>query len=212
MNVYVLIDPTDNVFKYIGMTSKSVEHRVRMHIKDARTLRRQNRYLNKKNNWLLSLCDKGLYPSVISLVKDISKDTAILVERNIIAIVRRVSDGGTLLNIQKGGSYDSDKATPWNRGLTNCYSQSFIDRMKLNQSNRKEVYRFDKSGNLVDVWISTRTMCAELGFDRRTVQRCLNKRPSYLSHKGHMFSYSLNDVPVYINKSVTHGKYCKAYV
>ncbi len=128
-----------------------------------------------------------------------------------LAIYRRIDDGGTLLNVQKGGSYESDKATPWNKGLTECYSDEFLENMKLSQSNRKEVYRFDIAGNFIDSWISTRTMCEKLEFDRRTVQRCLNKRPNFISHKGFMFSYDRNDIPYYHNKSVKHGKYSKLW-
>ena len=211
MNVYILKDPFDNTVRYVGLTSKSVLHRVRMHIKDAKTRRRYQRYLNEKDKWLLSLVDRNTYPVVSCMVKDVDKEVGILVEKNLIAICRTQSDGGTLFNIQKGGSYDSDKATPWNKGLSECYSQSFIDNMKLNQANRKEIYRFDTFGNFIDKWISTRTMCAELGLDRRAVQRCLNKHPNFVSHKGFMFSYDRKNVPVYINKSVTHGKYSKRY-
>lgn len=211
MNVYVLKDPLDEVVKYVGLTSKDVRHRLRMHIKEAKTKQRYSRYLSAKESWILSLIKKGQEPTVQCMVENVTKEIGIMVEQNIIAIIRRVCDGGTLLNVQKGGSYDSDKATPWNRGLSECYSNEFIENMKLNQSNRKNIFRFDKDGNFIDSWISIRTMCDELGLDRRTVQRCLNKIPNYMSHKGFMFSYDISDVPQYQNKSIKHGKYSKQW-
>lgn len=211
MNVYILKDPNNNIVRYVGLTSKDPAHRLNMHIKEAKTKQRYNRHLSNKENWILSLALDLQKPIVECLVEDVSKEVGILVERNIIAIYRRICDGGTLLNVQKGGYYESDKATPWNRGLTDCYTTDFVERMKLSQSNRKEIFRFDIAGNFVDSWISTRTMCSELGLDRRTVQRCLNKRPNFISHKGFMFSYDRNDIPKYVNKSVKHGKFSKLW-
>ena len=78
--------------------------------------------------------------------------------------------------------------------------------MKHSQSNRKEIFRFDRYENYIDSWISIRTMCEKLGLDRRTVQRCLSKRPNFISHKGFMFRYDRNDIPKYVSKSVKHGK------
>lgn len=43
-------------------------------------------------------------------------------------------------------------------------------------------------------------MCKELGFDRRTVMRCLKGDMNFVSHKGFMFSF-LKVPPVYLNKS-----------
>lgn len=204
MNVYILKDPNDLTVRYVGLTSKSPLHRMRMHIKDAKTKHRQQHHLNAKEEWLLRLVAINQNPIVVCLANQVSKAVGIEVEKNIIAIYRRQCDGGTLYNIQQGGSYDSDKATPWNRGLNGCYTREYMYNMKINQSNRKDIYRFDKYGNLIDSWQSIRTMCAMLRFDRRTVQRCLEKRKYYNSHKGYMFSYSPNEVPIYHNNSGIH--------
>lgn len=212
MNVYILKDPNDLTVRYVGLTSKSPLHRMRMHIKDAKTKLRQERNLNTKEEWLLRLIAINQSPIVVCLAKQVSKEVGIQVEKNIIAIYGRQCDGGTLYNVQRGGSYESDKATPWNRGLSGCYTENYMYNMKINQSNRKDIFRFDRNGNLIDSWQSIRTMCSTLNFDRRTVQRCLEKRKHYNSHKGYMFTYSPNDVPVYINHSCSnqmkqhHGK------
>lgn len=209
MNVYVLRDPNDLIVKYVGLTSKSVAHRLNMHIKDAKTRQRKSHYLSNKDKWLLSLISKDQRPIWTCLVRDVEKDIGIEIEQNIIEIFKRECDGGTLVNVQRGGSYDCDKTTPWNRGLKNCYSDKFMEAMKKHQSNRITIFRFDTYGNFIDSWISVRTMCSELNLDRRTVQRCLHQCSNFISHKGYMFSYGRDDIPVYSNKSITHGKYCK---
>lgn len=204
MNVYILKDPNDLTVRYVGLTSKPPLHRMRMHIKDAKTKQRQERYLSSKEEWLLRLIAIDQRPIVVCLAKHVNKEVGIEVEKNIIAIYGRQCDGGTLYNVQQGGSYDSDKTTPWNRGLTGCYTHNYMHNMKINQSNRKDIYRFDKKGNLIDSWQSIRTMCSTLNFDRRTVQRCLEKRKNYNSHKGFMFTYSPKEVPIYFNNSCSN--------
>lgn len=212
MNVYVLKDPNNNSFRYVGLTSLSITHRLSKHIKDAKTQRRYNRHLSDKEKWLLSLIDNGQKPIAHLMVGNVSKDVGIFVEMNLIAVCGRLCDNsGTLYNVQLGGHMNGDKATPWNRGLRDCYSDEFMANMKRNQTNRKEIHRFDMDSNYVDSWISVRTMCAELGFDRRTVQRCLNKHPNFISHKGYMFSYNRSDIPIYSNKSIIHAKYYRRY-
>lgn len=212
MNVYVLKDPNDNVFRYVGLTSLSITHRLGKHIKEAKTRRRYNRYISDKEKWILSLIDDNQQPIVQLMVGGVSKEVGIVVEMNLISICGRLCDNsGTLYNVQQGGSMNGDKATPWNRGLSGCYSDEFMANMKRSQTNRKEIYRFDMNGNFIDSWISVRTMCAELGLDRRAVQRCLNKRPNFISHKGYMFSYHRDEIPVYCSKSIVHGKYSKRH-
>lgn len=207
MNVYVLRDPNDLTIKYVGLTSREVKLRLQVHVKEARGRQRKGLPLNQKHQWILGLLAKGQRPDCICVAANLDKDIGILVEKNLIEICKRECDGGILKNILRGGSYDSDKTTPWNKGLKSCYTEEFIEAMKMSQGHRKEVYRFDKESNYMDKWISIRTMCETLGYDRRTVQRCLSKCENYISHKGFMFSYSIDDIPKLTNKSITHGKY-----
>lgn len=200
MNVYLLRDPNDLIIRYIGLTNKLPAHRLNIHVKDARTRKRKGGYLSEKDRWILGLLSANQKPICICLVQNLDKELCIAIEHNIIIGLRRIKDGGKLLNVQPGGFYESDKASPWNRGLKDCYNEDYMYRMKINQLNRKDVFRFDLNGNLIDVWQSIRTMCAEQGFDRRTVQRCLEKRRGYHSHKGFLFSYSKNDIPEYRKK------------
>lgn len=201
MNVYQLRDPNDFVIKYVGITKHSIEYRLMMHIKDTKGRLRRNEYLSGKDKWILNLLSDGQKPIPEYVLADVGEKAAMNLEKHLINIIKREAEGGTLKNVQGGGTYDSCKATPWNKGIKDCYSDSFIHAMTLNQPYRKNIYRFSRDGSFIDSWNSVRSMCESLHFDRRTVQRCLNKRPNYMSHKGFMFSYSLNDIPVYVNQS-----------
>ena len=201
MNIYLLRDPIDLIVKYVGITKKTAGQRLKCHIKDTKTRHRKNQYLSNKEKWILGLLQLNLTPIAECILSNVSEELAIDIEPKIISIYKREFEGGSLKNVQSGGYYESNKATPWNKGLKNCYSDNFIHQMKLNQPLRKPIFGFDKNGNLLDEWPSIRTLCFELKLDRRAVQRCLNKDPNFISHKKYMFSYDQNDIPVYTNKS-----------
>lgn len=200
MTVYILIDPRDHIIRYVGITSKTAEHRLRMHIKDAKTRRKQNVYLSNKDKWLLELFSLEMRPIIKIAAEGLNKPDAELRERQLIAEYKRLYEGGTLYNVQEGGDYYSLQATPWNRGQHNCYTEDFILNNRIAQPNCKTVYRFDKKGNLIDVWPSVRRLCDELNFDRRAVMRCLKGEKYFMSHKGFMFSFT-PEPPVYVNRS-----------
>lgn len=202
MDVYVLKDPTSGAVRYAGITRQPLKERLRQHIKAARTRERKNQYLSPKDRWVLFLLSIDKKPAIVSLARGLNESTAVREEKKIIEAFKRTYEGGTLLNVDDGGSYDiCDGERAWNKGRKDWLSADLKVQMKSNQPERKEVFRFDKHGNFIDSWVSIRTMCDELGLERRTVMRCLKKDPTYNSHKGFMFSHSRNEVPVYHNRS-----------
>lgn len=200
MVVYSLLDPNDGVVRYIGITTLTAKKRFAIHLKDAKTKRRKGLYMSKKEKWLLELFENNQRPIISTLFTDLAKSDAEEKEKQLIALYKRTSEGGILYNVQEGGEFHSDIMTPWNKDKHNCYSEDFLLNNKLNQPNSNKVYRFTKDGELIDVWNSTRDMCATLNFDRRTVMRCLHKEENFISHKGYMFSYEKIS-PQYVNKS-----------
>lgn len=76
-----------------------------------------------------------------------------------------------------------------------CYNPSLPARLQkhLNKTSPgvviKSVVRMDMDNKIVDEWASIIEMCSSLDMDRRTVQRCLEKRPNFNSHKGFTFKY-----------------------
>ena len=204
MNVYKLCDPKSGETRYIGITKHAVQHRLMRHLKDAKKRRRNHEYLSTKDKWLLTLNSEGLLPICELVAGDIPECEAVKLEKELIAQYQRVYEGGCLLNVQVGGFYTSCLMQPWNKGLKGCYSQEFIIRNRK-QPHCKPVYRFTKTGELIDKWDSIRRMCEELKLDRRTVMRCLKHENNFVSHKGYMFSHS-KTAPQYINKSsLLHG-------
>lgn len=200
MVVYSLLDPNDGLIRYIGITSLTASKRFSVHLKDAKTKRKKGLYMSKKEKWLLQLNDNNQKPIICTLFRNITKEKAENLEIALIAQYKRVSDGGILFNVQSGGAFHSDLMTPWNKGKHGCYSKEFLENNKIQQPNSKEVFRFDKDGNLIDKWRSTREMCATLNLDRRCVMRCLHNEANFKSHKRFMFSYFSNP-PTYVNNS-----------
>lgn len=102
MNVYMLIDPNDQKVKYVGITRKSPEERLRIHIRDAKARLRKENYLSKKDKWLLGLALSNKKPIIKLVFKDITEERAIQAEIDLIKMYGRESDGGTLKNVMKG--------------------------------------------------------------------------------------------------------------
>lgn len=202
MDVYVLKDPTSGIVRYAGITRQPLKERLRQHIKAARTRERMEQYLSPKDRWILLLLSVRRKPAIVALSRGLNERIAVREEKRIIEAFKRVNEGGVLLNVDDGGSYNiCDGERAWNKGRSGWLGQELKSQMKNSQPERKEVFRFDTNGNFIDSWVSIRTMCDELGLDRRTVMRCLKKDPNFISHKGFMFSHSREEVPVYLNKS-----------
>lgn len=202
MVVYSLTDPIENMIRYIGISKHTAEQRFATHLKDSKTKRRKGQYLSAKEKWILELFDKGLKPIIQTVCDNLTIDEALKMEQNLIEQHKRKYENGTLFNVQSGGTYDSCKARVWNKGLHGYMSEETRINNKIHQPYKKEVYRFNKHGELIDTWHSIRDMCHTLNLDRRAVMRCLKREDNFVSHKGFMFSHTITP-PVYLNKSTT---------
>lgn len=90
--VYRLIDPRNDIVKYVGIT-KDIQTRLRKHLSPkSRTL---------KNNWIKSLISKGLTP--ICQVIDSSNDRESINEKEKYWIIKHKEWGFDLLNMTDGG-------------------------------------------------------------------------------------------------------------
>lgn len=87
-------------------------------------------------------------------------------------------------------AYDNGVAKAWNKGKTGVYSQSLIDAMTKNQPNRKSVITKDLITGEERNFVSVRSLCVEMNFDRRTVMRILSGQKSYNTINGHKLFYS----------------------
>lgn len=68
--IYALVDPRDNLEKYIGKT-KNLQRRFQGHLQEAK---KKNSPLTRKNNWLKSLFKKDLLP-IIKVIETCTSDS-----------------------------------------------------------------------------------------------------------------------------------------
>lgn len=103
MNVYTLIDPDDLKVKYVGITKRSPEWRLKIHLKDAKRNLKRSGYLSKKEKWMISLLISGKTPMIHTVYSDLSMEEASEQEKQLIMKYKKECDGGTLKNVMKGG-------------------------------------------------------------------------------------------------------------
>lgn len=67
-SIYVLVDPRDNSYKYVGKTTATLEYRLRQHIHDAnrRCYEHVRRFI-----WINELRSLGLFPEILLLEGDV---------------------------------------------------------------------------------------------------------------------------------------------
>jgi len=137
--VYRLVDPRDNIVKYVGI-SKNIEERYRKHLASkTRTL---------KNNWIKSLLSKDLKP--ICQVIDFSDNRESINEKEKFWIIKHKEWGFDLLNMTDGGdggnTFEGKKHT---QETIQKMSESQSGKTKniTNESKRKKVVQICPNTN-----------------------------------------------------------------
>jgi len=92
--IYILIDPRDNQVRYVGKT-KSKNRRYYQHMNEASKGTRTH-----KNNWLLSLKNKGLKPEMV-IIDECEDDSWIFLEKWYLEVFK--AWGYNLTNLTQGG-------------------------------------------------------------------------------------------------------------
>ncbi len=90
--IYVLLDK-NNVVRYVGKTIKSLEHRLRLHLCDAK---REN---NHRANWIRKCLSEGYAPT-IQLIEEVGGDGC---EKEMYWIKFFREEGLNLVNVTDGG-------------------------------------------------------------------------------------------------------------
>lgn len=96
--LYILICPIDNCVRYVGITSKSLKERLKIHIRNRN--RKKNYY---KENWIQKLKKQNLKPQIKLVADKLSKEKACQMEIDLIALYRSIV-GKKLTNIHEGGN------------------------------------------------------------------------------------------------------------
>ena len=94
--VYALVDPQTYLPFYIG---KGKDNRKWQHLKEAEKTNKHTRKINKIKNLRID----GFEPIVIELYSNLSNETALTLEANLIQKLKRIEDGGILTNVTIGG-------------------------------------------------------------------------------------------------------------
>lgn len=116
--LYYLVDPETKEIRYVGVTSVSLEKRLRGHISKSRIYRLDRKGLTHKAGWILSLKRKGLKPEINLLQSFANEQDCFDAERYWVDYFRNV--GCDLTNSCAGG-----------RGL---FSPSESTRQKIRES------------------------------------------------------------------------------
>lgn len=102
--VYYLIDPRDELVKYVGITGQYGNNRFHTHKNLHKTILKYKRNLNVKDAWIRSLSEKGLFPETEIVFDNLSEQDACEIEMDLINLFGRQDLGqGQLKNGTNGG-------------------------------------------------------------------------------------------------------------
>lgn len=122
--IYCLVDPRDNLVKYIGQTISKLEKRYNQHLVD---YKRRN---CKVNSWIKSLITKDLKP-IIEIIED-NIDEINLDKKEIAYIALYKSCGANLKNHNIGGSgnrgHKMTEEAKKKRAITNLTSEKMMEK------------------------------------------------------------------------------------
>lgn len=127
-SIYLLLDPRTNAPKYIGKTN-DISIRMYGHLSE--------KTLTKKNNWIKSLKNKGLKPTV-EIIDEVPENEWQFWEMHYISLYK--SWGFDLLNGDQGGLG------------AGRLSEETKRKISLNSSQQKAVLQYDLSGSFVKEW------------------------------------------------------------
>lgn len=125
--IYKLIDPTDNLIKYVGKTSDNLNKRLISHLHSAYN---RNRMLNEKNIWLINLFELNKIP-IIELIEEVDFDKSKEREFYWINYYNKINP---LFNI----IYNKNKEL-----------NIFYKKLK-----NKKIYQYDLNGFFIKEWFS----------------------------------------------------------
>lgn len=143
--IYSLIDPRDNLVKYVGQTISNINKRYNQHLVDYK------RRVCKVNSWIKSLSDIELKPIIEIIEEDIDRNQLDKKEITYIALFKSV--GANLKNHTIGGQGHlgqkmSEKAKQ-KRKITNKLSERMKEKHKNHSLFMKEAIKSGKLPNPV---------------------------------------------------------------
>lgn len=149
--IYVLIDPRDNSYRYIGKTKNELNRRLRGHIRSS-----LNSVKTKKEYWINSLIKQNLNP-IIKLIEECNSSN--WEDREIYWIkyyskiynLTNSTEGGDGIRDAKGekNSMYGKKHTSYSKKLMRIKAQ---ERTGVKNSMAKKLYQYDLDYKLIKIW------------------------------------------------------------
>jgi predicted GIY-YIG superfamily endonuclease len=172
--IYVLKDPRDDSYKYVGM-SKNPNKRLKEHIYDCK------RETTKKGNWISKLVMLGLEPILVILEETTIDECG---NREEYHIKNLINEGSFLLN------YD-DKGV----GTANGLKKETIDKLK--SFNTKQIIRYDLNGIKIDEFKSLREAARLTGLNHGNISKCCSGKFKHTG--GFIFKTGGTNIDVVMN-------------
>lgn len=167
--VYGLIDPRDQQLRYIGKSNYGLKRAKQHFEKSSRKIR------SYKNNWINSVFNDGLKPSIIVLSKCDSSSDAFEEEEHLIRYFKYV--GCRLTNKTNGGDgFTKKHSSSTKRKLSEIgklnHSRLIVWRKCLEQK-RKPVIGFNENRS---IYLSSMSNAKAFGFNFRCISNCVLKK------------------------------------
>lgn len=169
--IYILIDPRDNIVRYVGKTSRP-KRRLKEHIADSK------RFNDRKSRWINSLKKVNMIP-IFKIIKVCPIRDFILYETQYIKLYK----SNKLTNSDETG-----------QGFHNRH-RSII--RKISKNRYKKVYQYELTGNLIKVFNSIKEASISLNINAGNISKCCNDKFKHTG--GFIFKFTNHKIQSLLN-------------
>lgn len=191
--IYCLRDPRNNLIRYIGQTTKTLNQRLSSHICLAKKTH------THKNKWILSLLKEGINPKIEHLLSCKSAEEC---NENEIFFIKCFKDlGYKLTNSTSGGEGINNFKLSEGSRLKISKSQTGKNNsmfgkthpkeiiLQIADKNKKPIIQLDLLGNEIKIWKSAKDASKKLKIDSSSITKCCKGKLK--SSKGFIWKYKI---------------------
>ena len=197
VKVYLLLDPSTCKVRYIGVTTKSLEYRLRKHIDSS--LWPKKGTVTHKTNWINSLLKTGKSPIIKQLTSIEGWKNALKLEKELINKYK-LSRNLTNTEEYKEGGVFGRKLTEEQRLQASRTTKSWYEKGNIPGTAKKIKY-FNKVGELLGTFDTITQACNNLNISHRHISLVLRGEKEQV--KGYIFRY-INDDKIVVPTEFDH--------